>query len=115
MRTGTVVLNESSLSMQPTAAVVHEVERKLRSSSARARIAAADRLAEMCRSAARSAPCLIELLEDENGTVRRAAVGALERIDGPTDRTIEALLRLVNEKKWPESFYDEEAAMSTLT
>lgn len=102
--------------VQPMAAVVHEVERKLRSRSARERIAAADRLAEMGRSAARSAPCLIELLQDENGTVRRAAVGALERIDGPTDRTVKALLRLVNEEKWPrESFYDEQAAMSTLS
>ena len=61
--------------LQPNAAVIYELERNLEDSSARVRIAAADRLSQMGATAARSVPLLVKCLKHDNVTVRRAAVG----------------------------------------
>lgn len=56
--------------ISPPAGLIHQLVQELSADSARARIRAADNLGQMGRVAERAVPALLELLSDENETVR---------------------------------------------
>ena len=97
--------------IQPEHGLVNKLIAQLADRSARARIAASDRLAEMGGTAKQATPALIGALSDDNETVVRASVAALAAIAGPTEEVIEALLYVMCHSK---SFYVEKSVHHAL-
>jgi hypothetical protein len=82
----------------PHRANVYEIISRLRSQSARVRVAAADQLGTVGFMAAKeSAAALIKALRDDHATVRGVAAESLGKIGIVSDEVIVALLRMEND------------------
>jgi HEAT repeat protein len=88
------------LVIDPTSARLTELVRELDSSSARARIRALDNLGSMGAVAGGFVSKILQLLEDDNETVRAAAAEALGKIGNTTEEVVRRLLTLVQRRDY---------------